>query len=165
MIWATVSFQSCFCWLYRGSPSLAVMNIVNVISILTIWWCPCVESSLVLLEESVCYYQCILLTILNILALDRPLEFVARLYFLIIKWMCRAAKERQREIHEFSTKSVVLQLHFIHLKLCSLNVRMMPLMSQHQHYTILSCFSGGGNYCSLIHPHSLDSDSLVIDCL
>ena len=23
MIWATVSFQSCFCWLYRASPSLA----------------------------------------------------------------------------------------------------------------------------------------------
>ena len=28
---------------------------------LTIWWCPCVESSLVLLEEGVCYDQCILL--------------------------------------------------------------------------------------------------------
>ena len=26
-----------------------------------IWWCPCVESSLVLLEDSVCYDQCILL--------------------------------------------------------------------------------------------------------
>ena len=26
-----------------------------------IWWCPCVESSLVLLEEDVCYDQCILL--------------------------------------------------------------------------------------------------------
>ena len=28
---------------------------------LTIWWCPCVESSLVLLEEGVCYDQCVLL--------------------------------------------------------------------------------------------------------
>ena len=27
---------------------------------LTIWWCPCVESSLVLLEEGICYDQCIL---------------------------------------------------------------------------------------------------------
>ena len=27
--------------------------------VLTIWWCPCVESSLVLLEEGVCYDQCI----------------------------------------------------------------------------------------------------------
>ena len=51
MIWATVSSQSCFCWLYRASPSLAAKNIVNLTLVLTIWWCPCVESSLVLLEE------------------------------------------------------------------------------------------------------------------
>ena len=61
MIWATVSSQSCFCWLYRASPSLVVKNVINLISVLTIWWCPCVESSLVLLEESVCYDQCFLL--------------------------------------------------------------------------------------------------------
>ena len=61
MIWATVSSQSCFCWLYRASPSLAAKNIINLISLLTIWWCPCVESSLVLLEEGVCYDQCVLL--------------------------------------------------------------------------------------------------------
>ena len=60
MIWATVSSWSCFCWLYRASPSLAAKNIIDLISVLTIWWCPCVESSLVLLEESVCYNQCIL---------------------------------------------------------------------------------------------------------
>ena len=34
-------------------------NIISLISVLTIWWCPCVESSLVLLEEGVCYNQCI----------------------------------------------------------------------------------------------------------
>ena len=56
MIWA----QSCFCWLYRASPSLAA-NIINLISLLTMWWCSCVESSLVLLEESVYYDQCVLL--------------------------------------------------------------------------------------------------------
>ena len=61
MIWATVISQSCFCWLYRASPSLAGKNIINLISVLTIWWCPCVESSLVLLEEVVCYNQCVLL--------------------------------------------------------------------------------------------------------
>ena len=61
MIWATVSSQSCFCRLYRASPSLATKNIINLISVLTIWWCPCVQSSLVLLEEGVCYDQCILL--------------------------------------------------------------------------------------------------------
>ena len=61
MIWATVSSQSCFCWLYRASPSLAAKHIINLISALAIWWCPCVESSLALLEEGVCYDQCILL--------------------------------------------------------------------------------------------------------
>ena len=50
MIWATVSSRSCFGWLYRASPSLAAKNIINMILVLTIWWCPCVESSLVLLE-------------------------------------------------------------------------------------------------------------------
>ena len=42
-----------------ASPSLAAKNIINLISVLTIWWCPCVESSLVLLEEGVCDAQCI----------------------------------------------------------------------------------------------------------
>ena len=64
MIWATVSSQSCFCCLFNASPSLAAKNIINLILVLTIWWCPCVESSLVLLEEDVCYDQCILLAIL-----------------------------------------------------------------------------------------------------
>ena len=61
MIWATVSSRPCFCWLYRASPSLAAKNIINLISVLTIWWCPCVECSLVLVEEIVCYDQCVLL--------------------------------------------------------------------------------------------------------
>ena len=51
MIWATVGSQSCFCWLYRASPSLAEKNIISLILVSTIWWWPCVESSLVLLEE------------------------------------------------------------------------------------------------------------------
>ena len=50
-----VSSWSCFCWLCRASPFLVAKNIINLISVLTIWWCPCVESSLVLLEEGVCY--------------------------------------------------------------------------------------------------------------
>ena len=59
MIWATVSSQSCFCWLYRASSSLAAKNIINLISVLTICWWPRVESSPVLLEEGVCYDQCV----------------------------------------------------------------------------------------------------------
>ena len=45
MIWATVSSWSCFCWLYRAFPSSAAKNIINLLLVLTIWWCPCVESS------------------------------------------------------------------------------------------------------------------------
>ena len=55
MIWATVSSRSCFCRLCRASPSLAAKNIINLISVLTIWRCPCAESSLALLGEGVCY--------------------------------------------------------------------------------------------------------------
>ena len=48
MIWATVSPWSCFCWLCRAYPSLAAKNIISLISVLIIWWCPRVECSLVL---------------------------------------------------------------------------------------------------------------------
>ena len=61
MIWATVSSWSCFCWLYGASPPLATKNIINLIFVLTIWWCPHLEFSLVLLEEGVCHDQCVLL--------------------------------------------------------------------------------------------------------
>ena len=47
MIWATVSSRSCFCWLYRASPSLAAKNIISLISVLTIWWCPCVSTLMI----------------------------------------------------------------------------------------------------------------------
>ena len=47
MIWATVSSQFCFCWLYRASPSSTSKNIINLISVLIIWWCPCVVSCVV----------------------------------------------------------------------------------------------------------------------
>ena len=43
---------------------------------LTIWWCPCVESSIVLLEEVVCYEQCLLLA--NLLLAVFLLHFVPR---------------------------------------------------------------------------------------
>ena len=69
MIWATVSSWSCFCWLCRASPSLAVKNIINLNLLWATWWCPCVESSPVLLEESVCYDRCILLANLLVFSL------------------------------------------------------------------------------------------------
>ena len=77
MIWATVSSSSCFCWLYRSAPSSAVKIIIK--SILTIWWSPYVESSLVLLKEGVCCNQCILLE--NLLAFSL-------LYFVLQDQTC-----------------------------------------------------------------------------
>ena len=65
MIWARVSSQPCCCWLYRAFPSSAAKNIINLTLVLTTWWCPCVESSRALMEESVCYVQCILLAKLS----------------------------------------------------------------------------------------------------
>ena len=62
MIWTPVSSTSYFCWLYRASPSLTAKNIINLISPLTIWWCPCVALSVLLLEKGVCYDQHVLLT-------------------------------------------------------------------------------------------------------
>ena len=46
MIRATVIPRSCFCWLYRASPSSTTKNRINLISVLTIWWCPHVETLL-----------------------------------------------------------------------------------------------------------------------
>ena len=40
MMWTTVSSWSCFCWLYRASPSLTAKNMINLILVLTTWWCP-----------------------------------------------------------------------------------------------------------------------------
>ena len=47
MIWAAVSSGSCFCWLYRASLSMTGRNRINLILVLTIWWCPCVVFSCV----------------------------------------------------------------------------------------------------------------------
>ena len=51
--------------------SLAAKNIINPISVLTIWWCPWLESFLVLLEEGVCYDKRIVLAKLLAFALLR----------------------------------------------------------------------------------------------
>ena len=62
MIGAAVSSRSCFCQLFIASPSLAAKNIISLILELTVWCCPRVKLSFVLLERSVCYDQCVLLT-------------------------------------------------------------------------------------------------------
>ena len=91
MIWATVSSQSCFCWLYRASPSLAAKNVINLISVLTIWWCPCVESSLMLLEDGVCYDQCVLLAkllVLTCFVLYSKAKFACYFRYLLTSYFC-----------------------------------------------------------------------------
>ena len=55
------NYRSYFCWLHIASPSSATKNLINLISVLTIWWCPCVKWSLVLLKKIICYDQCIFL--------------------------------------------------------------------------------------------------------
>ena len=57
MTWATVSSWSSFCLLYRASLSSAAKDIINLISVLTIWWCSRAEC-LLLSEVVVCYDQC-----------------------------------------------------------------------------------------------------------
>ena len=50
MIWVIVSSWSYFCWLCTKLLHLQ-LQIINLISVLTDWWCPWVESSLGLLEK------------------------------------------------------------------------------------------------------------------
>ena len=80
MIWATVSSWSCFCWLYRASPSFAAENIISLISVLTIWWCPYVEFSHVLLEDSVLLWP--------VCSLCKTLLVVALLHFVFQGQIC-----------------------------------------------------------------------------
>ena len=98
MIWATVSSQSCFCWLYRASLSSAAKNIINLISVLTIWWCPCVESSFVLLEEGVCYDQCILLAKLLAFALLHFVLWGQICLLLLTSYFCISVPYNEKDM-------------------------------------------------------------------
>ena len=53
--WVTFTFTFALrsSWEYIDSPSLTAKNILNLLLVLTNWWCPHVETSLVLLEEVV----------------------------------------------------------------------------------------------------------------
>ena len=102
MIWATVSFRSCFCWLYRASPSSAAKNIVNLISVLTTWWCLCIELSFVLLEEGICYDQCVLLikTLLSFALLHFVLQGQTSCYsqYLLTSYFCIPISYDEKDI-------------------------------------------------------------------
>ena len=79
MIWATVSSRSCFCWLYRASPSLAAKNIISLISVLTVCWCPCVVFSCVVGRGCLLWPVC---------SLGKTLLAFALLHFVLHGQIC-----------------------------------------------------------------------------
>ena len=92
MVWAIVSYQSCFCWLYTVSPSSDAKNMINLILVLTIWWCLCVESFLVLLEEGICCGQWVLLANLcwplPCFILYSKAKFACYSWYLLTSYLC-----------------------------------------------------------------------------
>ena len=134
MIWATVSSLSHFCWLYRPSPSLTTKNMINLISVLTICWCPCVQSSTVLLEESVFNDHCVLLV--SLIFLKGSLDFPILLFSSISLYsLLRKAFLSLLAIWKSAFKWVYLS--FSPLPLASLQLFVRP-----PHITILpSCIS------------------------
>ena len=99
MIWATVSSQSCICWLYRASPSLAAKNIINLISVLTSWWCPCVESSSVFGRGCLLWPMCSLGK--TLLAFDLPhFVFLLACYsrYLLTSYFCIPVPYNEKDI-------------------------------------------------------------------
>ena len=102
VIWSTVSSLSCFWWLYKAFPSLAAMNIMSLILVLTICWCPCVESSLVLLVEGVYYDQCVLLAKLCLplacFILCTKAKFVCYFSFLLTSYFCIPVPYNEKDI-------------------------------------------------------------------
>ena len=91
-----------FCLLYRASPSLAAKNIIHLISVLIIWWCPCLESSLVLLEEGVCYDQCVLLAELcyplPCFLLYSKAKFAGYSRYLLTSYFCIPAPYDEKDV-------------------------------------------------------------------
>ena len=79
-----VSSRSCSCWLHRASPSSAAKNIMNLILVLTIWWCPCVQSFTGLLEKGICWLACPLNKTLLAFAL---LHFVCQGQTCLLFWV------------------------------------------------------------------------------
>ena len=75
-------------WPLLHFPNLLTLFIINMILVLTIWWCLCVEQFLVVSEEGVCYDQCVLLAKLLAFAL---LHFVLQdqtcLLLQVFSWL------------------------------------------------------------------------------
>ena len=90
-IWATVSPRSCVCWLYTASPPSATKNVINLISILTIWWCPCGKLSLLLLKEYLLWLVHSLGRVqLAFVLLHSVAYFIPDSLYLLIPYLCVA---------------------------------------------------------------------------
>ena len=101
MIRATVCSQSCFCWMYRASPSLAANNITNLISVLTIWWCPCVEFSRVIGKGCLLWSVCSLVRTLLAFALLHPIlqgKFAYFSSYFLTSYFCIPVPYNERDI-------------------------------------------------------------------
>ena len=106
MLWATVSSWSCFGWLYRAFPSLTAKNIISLILVLTIWWCPCVVFSCVVgreyllwpvhsLGKTLLAFACfILYSKAHLITSLYTWTFVNQLYFKKTGLFSRLGKER-----------------------------------------------------------------------
>ena len=121
MVWATVSSWSCFCWLYRTSPSLAAKNIINLILVLTIWWCPCVESSRVVGRECLLWPMHSLgktLLCFALLILYSKAKFACYSRYLLTSYFCIPFPFNEKDTFQgVSSRSLVglhrtVQLHF-----------------------------------------------------
>ena len=80
---AVVSSWSCFCWLYRASPSLAENNIINLILLFTIWWCPYIYIYIAI--SCVVERGCLLRSVHS---LDKTLFAFALLHFVFQGQIC-----------------------------------------------------------------------------
>ena len=92
-------------WTNRASPTLAAKNVINLISVLTIWWCPCVEASLLLLEEGVCNDQCILLAKLcwplTYFILYSKAKFACYSRYFLISYFCIPVPYNEKDMLSF----------------------------------------------------------------
>ena len=79
MIWATVSSRSGLCWLHRTSSSSAAKNIINLVSVLIIWWCPCVVIFCVIARGCLLWPVC---------SLDKTLLHFTLPHFVLQSWTC-----------------------------------------------------------------------------
>ena len=103
----------------QSAPGLVFADCMELlISVLTIWCCPCVESSLVLLEEGVCYDQCVLLAKLcwplPCFSLYSEAKFVCYSRYLLTSYFCIPVSYDEKEIFFFFLVLVLESLVGLH---------------------------------------------------